>query len=365
MINNGNRQLNRKTKSGNRRWKSFVLTLVVLHGINLIAASSAIAATTSSPPKTKKLKSDRIRLPIFQKPSNPHSLDLSPDAVQLASTLQLSEKLLKLKERQQQVQSAGGSVPIELRQDLTETKVDIIETIEQARLEIDFVAAEIEEEQASIEEVLKWYTNERDERVNNANRWAFRTNGVLWAAAEAFTIPSYKHPRYSIPSGALGIVAGLVPTLFSEAANRSLGGMHHERKAYPNMLCKFYDLPTSPRTEYPVSVWTHLNLPPAGGGTKSRRDMLMEHWLHNDNIHTLSTGISEQKIKRIVGIDQSDISIDLLSDRASMLRELKACVLQMTRPLMELSMCLRDKKQVSGRLIGDLESTGSDSVPDP
>lgn len=345
MKNSGNKRLERMG------WISLVSLLHLLVNIN-----SAYAASnpTQSPTPKRHLKSDDFRLPIFEKPSNPHSPELSPDAVQLASTLGLTEKFSRLRELQRQ-QSANGAAPIELRQDITESRLEILEIIEQARLDIDFVAAEIEEEQASIEEVLKCYVNERDERVTRANVNAFRTNGVLWAAAEAFTVPSYKYPKLSIPSGVLGIVAGLVPSMFSEIAIRSGGGLHHERKAYPNMLCKFYDLPTSPRTEYPESIWTHLNLPPSGKDTRTRRAILMDHWIDNKNIQTLNNGISKDKINRISGIDQTDISIDLLNDRASMLRELKACVLQMTRPLMELNMCLRDKKRVSGKLIGDAE----------
>lgn len=298
--------------------------------------------------KKKKNDSDKIRLPIFEKPSNPRSPELSPDAVQLANTLNLLPRLTKLKTLQVEArqQAASGRVSVELRQDIADLRIEILEAIEQTRLEIDFASAEIEEEQASVEEVLTWYENERNERVNRANLWAFRTNGILWAAAEAFTIPSYKHPRFSIPSGTVGIVAGLVPSMFSEFALRSAGGKHHERKAYPNMLCKLYDLPVTPRTDYPDSVWKHLNQPPTNSSI-TRREMLLAHWEDNQNIHTLKSGVTSEKIKQIAGIDQSDINIDLLNDRASMLRDLKATVLQMTRPLMELSMCLRDQKQIA------------------
>lgn len=323
------------------------LLSVYLFSFSLDLESNGARAFSFSASK-KKNEADKIRLPIFEKPSDPYSPNLSPDAVQLAETLNLIPQLTKLKRLQAEArqQASSGRVSVELRQDITDLRVEIIEAIEQTRLEIDFAAAEIEEEQAAVEEVLTWYENERNERVNRANLWAFRTNGILWAAAEAFAIPCYKYPRYSIPSGSVGIVAGLVPSMFSEFAMRSAGGKHHERKAYPNMLCKFYGLPVSPRTDYPESVWKHLNMPPTNSSI-TRREMLLAHWQDNQNIHTLKSGVTSEKIKRIAGIDQSDISIDLLNDRASMLRDLKAAVLQMTRPLMELSMCLRDKKQIA------------------
>jgi len=73
----------------------------------------------------------------------------------------------------------------------------------------------------------------------------------------------------------------------------------------------------------------------------------MNHWINSPNIITLRKGFSDYTLKRIAGVDQSDISIALLNDRASMLREVKSCVMHMTRPLMELHMVLRGKKQAS------------------
>lgn len=316
----------------------------------LIAGGSPVCAASGTTGKRKALKTDDFRFPVFHKQtmSDPHSRDLSPDAVQLADNIGLAEKLARLDQLEEQAKRFDKP-PVELRQDMTDLRVEIIALIEQTRLEIDFVVAEIDEEQSLHQEVLTWYTNERDERVNKANLWAFRTNGILWAASESLAIPSYKQPKLSIPSGTLGIIAGLVPSVFSIVAVRSAGGKHHGRKSYPNMLCKIYDLPTTPRTEYPDSVWKHLNSPPSGDSTKTRRELLIDHWMHNKNIQILKDGVTPYKIERITGVEQGDMSIELLTDRTSMLREVKACVLQMTRPLMELSMCLRNQKQLAAK----------------
>jgi hypothetical protein len=331
-----------------KNWIAVALSVLAMQCFDAEIGNSFASAAATTAPTKKKHKADKIQLPIFEKPSNPHSSDLSPDAVQLADSLKLTERFARLKQLQEQAQqqATSGRVSSDLRQDIAELRIEVLEIIEQTRLEIDFAAAEIEEEQASVEEVLKWYETERNDRVDRANLWAFRTNGILWAAAEALSIPSYKYPRLSVPSGTVGIIAGLVPSIFSVAAVRSSGGKHHEREAYPNMLCKFYDQPVTPRTDYPESVWAHLNSN-ANGSKLTRRETLLNHWVHNENIETFKHGLSSERIKRITGIDQSDINLDLLNDRASMLRDLKATVMQMTRPLMELSMCLRDKKQIA------------------
>src|SRR5262249_4399511 len=143
----------------------------------------------------------RLDVPIFESPSDPNSFDLSPDAVQYSDALGLTGKLKRLDElRKQLEQFKGQKAPLELRQDVIELKTDLMASIQQARLEIDFVVAEIEEEETIFEESLRAYTSERDARVNKANLWAFRTNGALWAAAEALDIPTYRTAKLSIPS---------------------------------------------------------------------------------------------------------------------------------------------------------------------
>ena len=284
-------------------------------------------------------------MPIFETPSDPNSFDLSPDAVQFSDALGLTGKLKRLDElRKQLEQFKGQRAPLELRQDVIELKTDLMASIQQARLEIDFVVAEIEEEETIFEESLRAYTNERDARVNKANLWAFRTNGVLWAGAEALDIPTYRTAKLSIPSGAIGIAAGLVPSIFSAFAVRASMGLHHERESYPNILSKLYSFPTSPRIEFPESVWTHLNSKPAGEEKQTRRELLMEHWRHNRNITLFKTGETNERLSLLTGITQRRIDMELLNDRLTMIRELKAVVLQMNRLLLEINMVMQEKK---------------------
>ncbi|HEY9715394.1 MAG TPA: hypothetical protein V6C72_18115, partial [Chroococcales cyanobacterium] len=188
------------------------------------------------------------------------------------------------------------------------------------------------------------YKTERDNRVLTATLWSLRTNGVLWAVAEALSIPTVNRPHYAVSAGAIGIAAGLVPTAFSlYALDYGNKGGKHERKPYPNMLAKFYSLPTTPRVEYPESVWAYLGSPPANEA-RTRRQILTDHWLNDRNIHSFKKGVSDHTLACLTGYDQKDISVDLLSDRLIMLREVKSVVLQMTRPLLELSMVTLNKK---------------------
>ncbi len=288
--------------------------------------------------------------PVLLTPTDPESADVSPDAVQLAQTLSLTVSLKRIEDLRRQIgQTKDLSLPRNLRQDFAEAKLEAIETIEQTRLEIDFVSAEIEEELAGYQELLQSYSTRRNEQVNRINAYSFRVNGALWAVAEALDIPTYNHPRYSISSGTVGILAGLVPSAFSLYALRAPES-HYSRMSYPNMLSKLFGYETIPRIRYPASVWSYLNAKPPES-SKSRLDIMIEHWHQDKYIVSLRKSDQTAALNALTGYRQDEVTIDLLADRLTMLRITKAVVMQMNRPLLELSMIVRGSKrfgQVSG-----------------
>jgi len=293
-------------------------------------------------------KSTYVPIPIFIEPTDPNSPTVSLDAVQTAGILGLTEKLKLIQNLRHQMDSSNGQkLPMELRQDLTEARLDCLETIAQARLEIDFVEAEIEEELAGMQELLHVYSSARNDRIDRLNAYGFRVNGVMWAVAEAFDIPTYKTPKYSIPSGTIGILAGLVPSAFSLYALRAPDS-RYKRKSYPNMLTKIFDYPTIPRVEYPSYVWTYLNSKPPAEPSKTRRQILIEYWAHDQNISSLdATGKSKTPdLDTLTGASQTSVTIRMLSDRLTMLRETRAVVMQMSRSLLELNMVTRGIKRM-------------------
>ena len=270
-----------------------------------------------------------------------HSQQLSPAAVQLAHTLGLDQKLKRLGELQSQ---SRQHLSVEDHLELNDLKLELLQQLEQARLEIDFVGAEIEMEVAGLSELLQAYSADRDNRINRANAWGFKTNGILWATAESLSIPTYRYPRLSISSGTIGIIAGLVPSMFSMYALREATGKRFERKLYPNMLTKIYDRPVTLRTEFPESVWTYLNSPPSGE-TRTRREILVTHWREDKNIHIFDKGgLNDTKISLLTGAGSNGVNIDLINDRLTMLREVKAVVMQINRPLLELLLVMEGKK---------------------
>jgi hypothetical protein len=321
--------------------------IVKRHAVLIYCALSQIILSIGLPGWSSSIRIGE-KVPAFNSPAHPDSTTVSADAMQLAEILGLTDKFKHLQELKEKLpQRRTDESNIELRQELTEGKIEIIEALEQARLDVDFVFAEIETEQAIAEEVLQAYTTERDHRINNANIQAFRVNGALWAVAEALTIPTYKLPRYSIPSGTIGILAGIVPSAFSLYAIRSTPGRRYQREASPNILSKLFDYPASPNIEYPESVWRYLNATPAvtiAGLSGNRLQLLKNHWFDDPNIGILAHNPGTKELDLVTGKNQDHETIELLTSRLIMFREIKAIVCGMNRSLRELSMVERGTK---------------------
>jgi hypothetical protein len=314
--------------------------------LGLVASAITSSALSLPLPQHARPKSQDDPYFSAQALCDLHCDTLSGDAIEVANVLHLTPLFRQLEDLRKQVEVfKGEKVPSELREQLRDVKEDIRETIEQARLEVDFVQAELSVELAGQSELLRAYSEARDNRVNFANIWGFRTNGALWALAEALDIPTYKRPRYSIPSGTIGILAGIVPSAFSILAVRESSGGHYDRAPRPNMLSKIFDYPCVPRIDYPDDVLAFLRTVPAKSRPGySRIDQLVDRWIADKNIHIFSDRNSTKQLDVITGTVQNRLTIQSISDRLTMLQQLSAIINQMNRPLLELMMAVRGTK---------------------
>jgi hypothetical protein len=270
---------------------------------------------------------------------------LSEDALQLAGQLHLLERLRRLEELRQT--ESASAVSVERRLEMLELKEELSETLEETRMEIEYVRSALAAELAVQSELVRAYTQRRDNRVLQSNLWSFRTNGALWAVTEALSIPTYSHPRYSVSAGTIGILAGLLPTAFSLVALRTSQGGSFDRQKRPNMLSRVFDYPVNPAIDYPESVWNFLNSAPAHRkGEGSRIKLLIDQWLADSNIHILSSLNNKAELDLLTGSVEQHLSISLLSDRVAMMSQLDALVSLMNRPLLELLLCVRGVKHL-------------------
>jgi hypothetical protein len=319
------------------------LVLAMMAFMITVSATMTDALCLSLFTRPKSQNSPRLPAPSL---SDVHSEVASSEAVEVANHLHLIPKFRELESLRKQAQAyKGEKLPLELREDLRDVKEEIMEAIEQARLEVDFVQSELAVEIAGQSELLQAYSEARDNHINEVNLWSFRTNGALWAVAEALDIPTYKYPRYSIPSGAIGIVAGVVPSVFSALAVRQSGGGHFDREPRPNMLAKIFDYPVVPTIDYPDSLLAYMRAVPANEPNgQSRIDRLISRWTEDTNIHVFTDRNSRKQLDVLTGAAQHHLTIQLVADRLTMLQQLSALVTFINRPLLELIMVVRGAK---------------------
>jgi hypothetical protein len=282
---------------------------------------------------------------------NIFSNDVSLNSRQLADNMGLTAIFEQMRLLQIHV-SAGAKRPnleyLAARQDLSEMINRIDQMIIEAELEIDFVLAQISAEQNIYTDVLAAYQADRDKVVARANASSYYANGALWAVGEGFDVPTYRVPKYSIPSGTVSILAGVMPSVLSLYAMKKFNGKKANSEVAPNMLAKIFDYPTSPEIEYPKLVWDYLNSPPADEpGSKSRKEQLIDRWVADSNIPSF-TDRSSRKILDVVTASVSHngaLTIDSLNLRQVMLAQLGAEIMKMKRLLLELIMVARNEKQ--------------------
>jgi hypothetical protein len=309
-----------------------------------LSALMLIFAREENSAEAAAKKSTYIPIPIIPAPTDPNTTQASPDAVQMAEILGLTEKLKLIQDLRSRT-GKGETPSPESRQEATDAKIEVLAIVEEARLDVDFVSAEIEEELAASQELLHVFASQRDNRINRMNAYGFRVNGVLWAICEALDIPTYKAAKYSIPSGTIGILAGLVPSAFSLYALREPDA-RFARLSYPNMLSKLFDYPTIPRIEFPKNVWSYLNSNPVGEADRTRRDIMIDYWLHDKYINLLVGRSKTPDLDTLTGFKQNNVTIRMLSDRLTMLRQTRAVVMGMNRPLLEVIMVMRGTKSI-------------------
>lgn len=282
--------------------------------------------------------------PILRTGSDVKSDVLSPNAIQLAKDLNLYTQLKSV--------SDAGDFPsgtLEQRVSRLETRERVSELLRKFELEVAFVLSEIYDEQSLYNEQLVTIGGERDKLIAITNAASFGTNGILWAICESLAIPTNTHPNYTVSSGIIGILAGIVPSIASALTLKEVNGSKHSAPADANMLAKIFDRPVRPHNDYPDAVWTFLDTAPADGDTtKRRREQIIDRWVADNNIPAFTDRKSAAQIDIVTASTplRKQLTMSVLSTRLNMLQQLASEIFKMNRLLLELEMVLTGHKHV-------------------
>lgn len=306
------------------------------------AISPAFAQNKESTANTVELPTQILRTGVTL-----NSSSVSPNSLQLANTMGLTPVIEKI----QSLKSSGQS-GLELFQTIQHASL----LIQKANLEIDFTLAEINAELQIYDEILSKFTSDRDRLLTKINASSFISNGVLWAACEAMSIPSFNtnfaiHPRHvvqwPIPSGITGIAAGIVPSIASMYTLKAVNGKKLKSEVDPNMLAKLFGYSTTSDIEYPKPVWEYLNQVPADDPKpKKRLEQMIDRWVADANMPAFSDRGSKSQLDVITATvsQKKGLSISTLTARQVMLQQLSAEIMKMKRMLLELNMAVLGEK---------------------
>jgi hypothetical protein len=262
----------------------------------------------------------------------------------LANQLAISDQLARLPELRSRAQQGTLSARLEYE----ETREQVSEVLRGAEMDVNYVLAEIYDEQGIYNELIGSYSSERDKIVAYTNMVSFGTNGVLWAVCESLDIVTATRARFAVSSGITGILAGVIPSIASAITLKEVNGLKHSAPAAPNMLAKMFDRPVSSQNDFPSVVWNWLNSQPADNQTKKRRDLIIDRWIADSNIPSFTDRSSQAQIDTITAstAQKKTVNISVLSARLSMLSQLASEVFKMNRLLDEMEMTLRGSKNV-------------------
>jgi hypothetical protein len=314
---------------------------------------SLLCIVTSSHPACAELaNSEKLPKQILRTGVNLNSSDVSPNTRQLAENLKLTALLERLQTLRPKINPIDFEPTLEniaLSQQITACTSEATQIIQEANLSADFTLAEINAEQNIYNEMLSTMAGDRDKAVLKTNAISFILNGALWSICEGLDIPTYRYPKLAIPSGATGILAGIVPSIASMYALRQLNGKQETSEREPNMLAKIFNYPVTAEIEYPKSVWDFLSEPETGSKSgKSRRDLLIERWVTDNNIPAFTDRASSKFLDALTATkpQKKGLNITTLNTRLAMLQQLGAEVLKMKRLLLELAMVVHGEKHI-------------------
>jgi hypothetical protein len=320
------------------------------------SASPALAqATTNTSASGKESTANVLEIPrqILKTGVSLRTQGVAPNSIQLANTIGLTPIIDRIQALRASVDTTAGALSMEslnTRQELWEETQKAALLVQKTDLEIDFAVAAIEAEHQVYQEILAKFASDRDKAIARTNAISFISNGALWAVCEALAIPGYKNAIFAIPSGIVGIPAGVVPSIASMWTLKQINGKKKKSEVEPNMLAKLFGYPTNPDIEYPSSVWAFLNQVPADDPqSKKRIDQLVDRWIADANMPGFTDRQSTKQLDVITASvsQKKGLSISSLTSRSVMLQQLHAEIWKMKRMLLELTMVVQGEKTLT------------------
>jgi hypothetical protein len=282
-------------------------------------------------------------------PPAAQALKLSPEAAQIADQIGVAPLLGQL------ISKRAAGAPMNL--ETLAVRQEITEKVLAASLDVDSVNAVIDSEIEQIRGIRADLQAQRDKAQNIINIASILTGGVAGAITSAM---QFKPSTVNLGNG-IGVGGGAGSVLLSIVGIHKQAGGRQSLGDSPRMLARFFgrqpDATEAIASGYPEAVWSYLNSAPPSSPNLSqsnpsqsddgtRRERLIGKWRSEGRIQRDGSPKGERRIESMSSnISQlRKLSINDMSDRVTMLLDVRASVSLMKRGLSEIVRGLSDAR---------------------
>jgi hypothetical protein len=252
------------------------------------------------------------------------------EGAQTAALLGLDTQIQKLNGLQSR--HADG---IDARAEELALRLELLESIQSASLEVDGVLAELSRERNQLDDLMTLLQDRRDRTVGKLNAAALIVASGITAAASATQFPNFSNRTQTL-SNIASITAGSTATLLSILALRRQNGLAASAGEVPNMLAPLLGGVPALNTNYPPAVMRFLNTIPVGTqdqGTPLAQ--LKANWAATGRLGPAMPGNADKRVRPLTtsGDPNVRVTIDEIRNRKAMLADLMGDVSLMKRDL--------------------------------
>lgn len=250
---------------------------------------------------------------------------LEPSTKLLAQQLDIWDELQELHNK---------SVPISFERRSALVK-QVSETILESYFDAMTVQAEAARELGYLEAIKDKMTAKRDRAVETNNGTNFIASGTLNTVGSILGFSGNTPP---FPGNLNQMLSGVVSMGMSTYALKQQSGGKVKGEGRPTVVAELFGRPTDAHTAYPESVWRFLHSPSPENLSKTRVQMLEEHWIMRDHLELPGSKRETQKIDLVsgIGINKRVMSIDDVADQIAMISDIAATTSLMVHHLRDL-----------------------------
>jgi hypothetical protein len=263
---------------------------------------------------------------------------LSPTAKEVSKDIGVNQYIVDLQDLK-----ARSSNPDAIKRDVQFlfVKQEMTEILLTTFLETRDIGATIDDEMSRSTELKDVLEARRDRAIRLNNITNFTSGGALAMIGSGIQVGGGN--AINNAGNVMEVAAGALSTGISTYALKQSSGERRSAGASPNMLARLFNLPTTKENDIPTPIWNYLNEPIPGGKGVSRRDLLIERWVHLGRIPPPTSKAGQRRVALLSGavVQTHEVTIDLLDNRVSMLNDLRAAVGSMSRELLEIMRVMR------------------------